>query len=210
MLKGFKNILIYIFFPSIFTMFFTTDIYSKKYMFYLLISYILLTIYFLIIYKKDLKEYLKKFKIKNIPTILLYWILGFIFMMISNYIINYLIIPNGLSNNEAGNRELLFNNKLIYSIILCIFIPILEEITFRLEFKKNIKNKKIFLLVSSISFALLHILSTTKLIELLYIIPYLILGITFSKIYIKTDNLISSIIAHILHNTTNVIILLLF
>lgn len=210
MLKGLKNILIYIFFPSIFTILFTTDIYSKKYMFYLLISYILLTIYFLIIYKKDLKEYLKKFKIKNIPTILLYWILGFIFMMISNYIINYLIIPNGLSNNEAGNRELLFNNKLIYSIILCIFIPILEEITFRLEFKKNIKNKKIFLLVSSISFALLHILSTTKLIELLYIIPYLILGITFSKIYIKTDNLISSIIAHILHNTTNVIILLLF
>ena len=210
MLKGFKNILIYIFFPSIFTMFFTTNIYSKKYMFYLLISYILLTIYFLIIYKKDLKEYLKKFKIKNIPVILIYWIIGFILMMISNYIINYLIIPNGLSNNEAGNRELLFNNKLIYSMILCIFIPIIEEITFRLEFKKNIKNKNIFVLISSITIALLHILSTTKLIELLYIIPYLILGITFSKIYIKTDNLISSIIAHILHNTTNVIILLLF
>lgn len=210
MLKGFKNILIYIFFPSIFTILFTTNIYSKKYMFYLLISYILLTIYFLIIYKKDLKEYIKKFKLKNIPIILIYWIIGFILMMISNYIINYLIIPNGLSNNEAGNRELLFNNKLIYSMILCIFIPIIEEITFRLEFKKNIKNKNIFVLISSITFALLHILSTTKLIELLYIIPYLILGITFSKIYIKTDNLISSIIAHILHNTTNVIILLLF
>ena len=210
MLKGFKNILIYIFFPSIFTILFTTNIYSTKYMFYLLISYILLTIYFLIIYKKDLKEYIKKFKLKNIPIILIYWIIGFILMMISNYIINYLIIPNGLSNNEAGNRELLFNNKLIYSMILCIFIPIIEEITFRLEFKKNIKNKNIFVLISSITFALLHILSTTKLIELLYIIPYLILGITFSKIYIKTDNLISSIIAHILHNTTNVIILLLF
>ena len=210
MLKGFKNILIYIFFPSIFTMFFTTNIYSKKYMFYLLISYMLLTIYFIIIYKKDLKEYIKKFKLKNIPVILIYWIIGFILMMISNYITNYLIIPNGLSNNEAGNRELLFNNKLIYSIILCILIPTLEEITFRLEFKKNIKKQKIFILVSSITFALLHILSTTKLIELLYIIPYLILGITFSKIYIKTDNLISSIIAHILHNTTNVIILLLF
>lgn len=210
MLKGFKNILIYIFFPSIFTLFFTTDIYSEKYMFYLLISYMLLTIYFIIIYKKDLKEYIKKFKLKNIPTILIYWIIGFIFMIISNYIINYLIIPNGISNNEAGNRELLFNNKFIYSIILCIFIPILEEITFRLEFKKNIKNKKTFLIISSITFALLHILSTTKLIELLYIIPYLILGITFSKIYIKTDNIISNIIAHILHNTINVIILILF
>lgn len=210
MLKGLKNILIYILFPSLFTSFFSTDIYSKKYMFYLLLSYILLTIYFIIIYKKDLKIYIKNFKYKNIITILIYWIIGFILTIISNYIINYLIIPNGLSNNETGNRDLLFNNKLIYSIILCIFIPILEEITFRLEFKKNIKNKKIFLLVSSITFALLHILSTTKLIELLYIIPYLILGITFSKIFIKTDNLISSVIAHILHNTTNVIILLLF
>ena len=210
MLKGLKNILIYILFPSIFTMFFTTNINSKKYMFYMLISYILLTIYFTIIYRKDLKEYIKNFKIKNIKTIILYWIIGFIFMMISNYIINYIIIPNGISSNEAGNRELLFNNKIIYSLILCIFIPFLEEISFRLEFKKSIKNKKTFLIISSISFALLHILSTTKLIELLYIIPYFILGLTFSKIYIKTDNIISNILAHMLHNTITVLIILLF
>ena len=210
MLKGLKNILIYILFPSIFTMFFTTNINSKKYMFYMLISYILLTIYFTIIYRKDLKEYIKNFKIKNIKTIILYWIIGFIFMMISNYIINYIIIPNGISSNEAGNRELLFNNKIIYSLILCIFIPFLEEISFRLEFKKSIKNKKTFLIISSISFALLHILSTTKLIELLYIIPYFILGLTFSKIYIKTDNIISNILAHMLHNNITVLIILLF
>ena len=210
MLKGLKNILIYILFPSIFTMFFTTNINSKEYMFYMLISYILLTIYFIIIYKKDLKEYIKNFKIKKIKTIILYWIIGFIFMMISNYIINYIIIPNGISNNEAGNRELLFNNKIIYSLILCIFIPFLEEISFRLEFKKSIKNKKTFLIISSLSFALLHILSTTKLIELLYIIPYFILGLTFSKIYIKTDNIISNILAHILHNTIIVFIILIF
>ena len=210
MLKGLKNILIYILFPSIFTMFFTTNINSKEYMFYMLISYILLTIYFTIIYRKDLKEYIKNFKIKNIKTIILYWIIGFIFMMISNYIINYIIIPNGISSNEAGNRELLFNNKIIYSLILCIFIPLLEEISFRLEFKKNIKNIKTFLIISSLSFALLHILSTTKLIELLYIIPYFILGLTFSKIYIKTDNIISNILAHMLHNTITVLIILLF
>lgn len=210
MLKGLRNILIYIFFPSIFTMFFTTNINSKEYTFYMLISYILLTIYFILIYKKDLKKYLKSFKIKYTKTIILYWIIGFIFMIISNYIINYIIIPNGISSNEAGNRELLFNNKIIYSLILCIFIPFLEEISFRLEFKKNIKNKKTFLIISSLSFALLHTLSTTKFIELLYIIPYLILGLTFSKIYIKTDNIISNILAHMLHNTITILIILLF
>lgn len=131
-------------------------------------------------------------------------------MMLTNYIINYIIIPNGISNNEAGNRELLFNNKIIYPIIVCLFVPILEEISFRLEFKKHIKNKYIFIFTSSLLFALTHILSTTKIIELLYIIPYLILGLTFTNIYQKTNNIIYNIIAHILHNTIIVFILFLF
>lgn len=210
MLKGFKNILIYILFPSIFTLLFTTNTNSKEYTLFMLISYILLTIYFILAYKKDLKEYIKNFKPTYIKTILSYWLIGFILMILSNYIINYIIIPNGISNNELGNRELLLNNKLIYSSLLCIFIPFLEEITFRLEFKKNIKNKNLFLTISSLTFALLHIISTTKLIELIYIIPYFILGLTFTNIYIKTDNIISNILAHILHNTITVLIILIF
>ena len=210
MLKGFVNIIIYILFPSILPLFFTTNTSSKEYMFYLLISNLLLTIYFTFKYKKDLVKDFKSFKLSNFKTIIIYWIIGFILMMLANYVINYIIIPNGLSNNESGNRELLFNNKIIYSILLCIIIPLLEEISFRLEFKKNIKNKYLFLFISSFSFALLHILSTTKLIELFYIIPYLILGLTFSKIYIKTNNIISNVLAHQIHNTISVIIILFF
>jgi len=131
-------------------------------------------------------------------------------MMISNLIINYLIIPNGISQNELANRELLKNNKLIYSIMVCILVPIIEETTFRLEFKKNIKNKYIFIIISSLLFATLHILSITKLIELLYIIPYIILGLTFTLIYQKTNNILCNIFSHILHNSTTVLIILLF
>ena len=208
MFKGFKNILIYIFFPSIFTLLFTTNINSKEYIICMFLSYILLTFYFIFIYKKELISYLKNFKKEHIKTIIIYEIIGFILMMLSNYIINYIIIPNGISNNELGNRELLYNYKLIYPIILCILIPFLEEITFRLEFKKNIKNNKLFIFTSSITFGLLHILSTTKYIELLYIIPYTILGLTFSLIYNKTNNIFSNIIAHTIHNTIIVLILL--
>lgn len=210
MLKGFKNILIYMFFPTIFTIIFIQDVYSKKYMYLMLISYVILTIYFIIKYKKELHKYYKEFNIKKLIPTIFYWIIGFALMMLSNYIINYLILPNNISNNELGNRELLYNYKFLYSIMICIFIPFLEEISFRLEFKKNSKNKYIFLLTSSIMFALLHILSTQKLIELLYFIPYFILGITFSYIYEKTDNIISSILSHIIHNTIIVLILLLF
>lgn len=208
MFKGFLNILLYIFFPTIFTTFFTDDIYSEKFMLYYFIAHILLTIYFILKYKKDLKNYIKSLNKKNIKTTLIYWTIGFILMMLANYIINYLIIPNGISNNEAGNRELLLNNKFIYSILLCIFIPILEEISFRLEFKKNIKNKYFFITISSLTFALLHLTSTIKFIELLYIIPYLILGLTFTNIYQKTDNILCNISAHILHNTIIVFIIL--
>lgn len=210
MKKGFINILIYIFFPTIFSMFFTNNINSKEYIYSMLISYLFLTIYFILIYKKDLLKYIKNLNKKIIITTLTYWIIGFILMILSNYIINYIIIPNGISNNEAANRDLLFNNKILYSIIVCLFIPFLEEISFRLEFKKNIKNKHIFILISSITFSLLHIIASTKLIELIYFIPYLILGLTFTNIYQKTNNLICSIIAHIIHNTVSVLILLLF
>lgn len=210
MTKAFLNILIYILFPSIFTSIFTINVNNTRYIFYMLISYILLTIFFIIKYRKELTNDIKSFKPKNIKIIIIYWIIGFTLMILSNYIINYIIIPNGISNNESGNRELLLNNKITYSIILCILIPFLEEISFRLEFKKNIKNKKKFIITSSLAFAIPHIISTTNFIELLYIIPYLILGLTFSTIYQKTDNIFSNILAHTLHNTITTLIILLF
>ena len=210
MKKGFLNILIYILFPTICTLCLGGNINNKEYIFYMLISYILLTFYFLFKYKEEILNDFKNFKLKYLKIILIYLLIGFSLTIFSNYIINYIIIPNGISNNEAANRELLFNNKIIYSLLICLIIPFIEEIAFRLEFKKNIKNKYIFIFVSAFSFALLHIISTTKIIELIYIIPYLIIGITFSSIYNKTENIISNILAHQIYNTINVIILLFF
>ncbi|MBQ3020633.1 MAG: CPBP family intramembrane metalloprotease [Bacilli bacterium] len=210
MLKGLSNILIYILFPTIFTSLFTINIKSKEYIIYMFISYTLLTLYFIIVYKDTILKSIKNFNKKNLILTITYWIIGFSLMLLFNYIINYIILPNGISNNELSNRELLFNNKILYSIMLCILTPIIEEISFRLEFKKNIKNKYIFIFLTATIFALPHLLSNTKIIELLYFIPYFILGLTFSTIYYKTDNILSSILAHIIHNTINVLIILLF
>lgn len=210
MKKGFINILIYIFFPTIFMSLFTNDINSKSYIISMFISHILLTIYFFIKYKDILLDNIKKINKKNLFTTILYWFIGFALMLLSNYIINYIILPNSISNNELTNRELLFNNKVIYFIMLTILIPFIEEICFRLEFKKTIKNKYIFILFTATIFALAHLVSSTKIIELLYFIPYFILGLTFSTIYYKRNNIILSILAHILHNTINVLIILLF
>lgn len=210
MKKTISNILIYILFPSIIPSLLTPNLKSKEYIIYLFISYIILALYFSILYKKDLLNNIKNITKKNILKTLLYFSIGFILMILANYIINYIIIPNGISNNEQGNRELLLNNKLLYSILLTLIIPYIEEIVFRLNIKKSIKNNKKFILISSTVFALLHIISTTKLIELLYFIPYFILGLTFSTIYTKTNNIFCSTLSHILNNTITVIIILLF
>ena len=210
MKKALSNILIYIFLPSIIPLFFTNNINSKEYIIYLFISYILISLYFTIIYKDELLNNIKKLNKKNILTTLIYFIIGFLLMMLSNHIINYIIIPNSISNNEQGNRELLLNNKLLYGLLLSLIIPYIEEIVFRLSFKKSINNNIIFILISSTIFGLLHIISSTKLIELLYFIPYFILGLTFSTIYTKTNNIFCSTLSHILNNTITVLVILLF
>lgn len=209
MIKTLLNIIIYLFFPSIFISLFTLNFYSKEGILLQLLSYILLLIFFYFKYKKLLKKNVNNFKKKYITTTLIYWIIGFILMMLANYIINYLIIPNGISKNEAYNIELLLNHKLIYPITVSIFIPIIEEIVFRLELKNKYKNKYLFIILSSCLFALPHLISNTKLIELIYFIPYFILGLTFSTIYYKTNNIFSNILAHILHNTIIVIFYLI-
>lgn len=210
MKKAVSNILIYLLFPSIIPLFFTNNVNSKEYIILVFISYLLLFIYFFCLYKKEILNDIKKFNKETIFKTIFYFITGFIIMISFNYIINYIIIPNGISNNEIGNRNLLLNNKIIYSILLCIIIPFIEEIIFRLSLKKTIKNKYLFLIISSTIFALLHLLSNTKLIELLYFIPYFILGLTFGTIYIKTNNIFSSILSHIFNNTLTVLIVLLF
>lgn len=210
MKKAVSNILIYLLFPSIIPLFFTNNVNSKEYIILVFISYLLLFIYFFSIYKKEILNDIKKFNKETIFKTIFYFIIGFILMILFNYIINYIVIPNGISNNEIGNRNLLLNNKIIYGILLCIIIPFIEEIIFRLSLKKTIKNKYLFLIISSAIFALLHLLSNTKLIELLYFIPYFILGLTFGTIYIKTNNIFSSILSHIFNNTLTVLIVLLF
>ena len=201
------NLSIYIFIPSIIPLLVTTNTSSKEYALLMFITYVILTIYFFINYKKDIINNIKDFNIKKLFKALIIFIIGLTLMILCNYIINYIIIPNGISNNEMNARKLLNNNKIIYSILLAFLIPFIEEVIFRLEFKKHIKNKYIFLIVSSFTFSLLHIIDSSKIIELLYIIPYFVLGYTFSLIYYKENNIIYSILMHSLNNIITLIVL---
>lgn len=209
MKKGFINILLYLFIPSILTVMFKGYISNDvTYFIFSIIPYLVMILYYVIIYKDELINSIKNFKIKNIFWLVCIWIIGFLLMMGVNYIINNIIIPNGISNNEALNRELLMDHKITYSIILCLLIPFLEEISFRLEFKKRIKNKYLFIFVSAFLFSLIHIVVINSWLDLIHVIPYFILGCTFSSIYVKTDNIVYNTLAHMLHNLVCVICIL--
>lgn len=160
--------------------------------------------------RKKLKGEWEKFKQNKkqfIPLAFKYWILGFIYMYISNIIINTLILKN-IAPNEAANRELL-NTYKYYSILsTAIFAPILEEIIFRLNFKGLFKSKDAFIMFTGILFGIMHILASSSLIEIIYIIPYSCLGIAFSKIYAETDSITCSMMMHIIHNSITLMIIL--
>lgn len=209
MKNGFINILLYLFLPGIITTMFypLVEINNITYFIFVSIPYLFLLFYFVKKYKNIFIEDIKKINIKNILLAILFCILGFSLMFLANYIINYIVFDNGIANNEATNRELLNNHSITYSFLMCFIIPILEEISFRLEFKKNMKPIT-FILVSSFVFGLIHIVNISSFIEILYLIPYTLIGFGFSIAYQKTDCIYMSMLSHIIHNTICVIYIL--
>jgi len=143
-------------------------------------------------FKKNYKTYTKK-AIK-------YWLIGFAVMFLSNMLIIYLF-STPLATNEEANREMLGLYPLYSVISMCVLAPIVEEMLFRLNFKNVIKKRVSFVLITGILFGLIHILSAETIEQLIYIIPYSALGIAFAAAFYDTDNIYTSITAHIIHNT---------
>ena len=174
---------------------------------------IILGIYFLV-YRKDIirdfKKYFEKGKIlDNFETSFKYWLIGFVVMVVSNLVLA-VITNGGIAENEKSVRDLIDAAPLFMLFDVAIYAPIAEELTFRKSVRDAINNKYIYILISGIVFGGLHVItSVTSLIDLLYIIPYSALGISFAALYYKTNNIFSSITMHTMHNTLAIILYLI-
>lgn len=172
--------------------------------------YSLLLITYIIIYHKDLLKDFQDFKknIKNYMYIAFnYWLKGLAIMVISNLILT-IIIGMSQSVNETSNVSLLKESFFIYSIIMIILGPIIEELVFRKSFYKFTENKHIYALTTGLIFGGIHIISSlTNLKGLLYLIPYSAVGIAFGYTYKKTNNIFPTIAMHMIHNAINIIFL---
>lgn len=158
----------------------------------------------ILIYKKDLKKDLNDFKPnieKYADKYIKYWLLGIFLMGIANIIIST-ITKTDNSSNETAIREI---TKIlpIYSIMsTCIVAPIAEELAFRKTVNNIFINKKLSIFMGFLLFGLSHVVGTySGLLDLLYIIPYGILGGIFMYIYTDSENIFTTITLHFIHNT---------
>ena len=113
---------------------------------------------------------------------------------------------------------------LFFTIV--IMAPIVEELIFRKSIFTLIKDHKLALIISSLIFGGLHVISPTistiellfngeatyldVILEFIYIIQYSLMGLGFGIAYIKSrKNVTSTIFAHMLNNGISFFILLL-
>lgn len=167
------------------------------------LSSLIIACILILIYRKDLIKEWKIYKqnfFKNMDIGFKYWFIGLICMMISNFIISFLLNASQATNEQMVQKMI---SAMPYLLIISagIIAPINEEILFRKVFKDNIKNKIICILVSGILFGYMHVTSATTILQFLYIIPYSSLGISFAVMYSKTDSIFTSMSMHMFHNT---------
>lgn len=171
-----------------------------------LIAPTLTCIVIVIIYKEafknkfqDLRNNFKSYS----KTMLQCYFLGFLFMTITTAIISS--ITGNIAINEEKNRTLV-NSLPLYSIIATVFLaPICEELAFRYPFKNFSNNKNICALVSCIFFGLAHVIFSG---DFIYIIPYAGFGYFLALDYLKTDNILTSILLHMFHNAWCILFIL--
>lgn len=117
--------------------------------------------------------------------------------------ISVLLLVGNIPNNQAT----LLSLPLYLTAFLAIVIgPLTEELMLRGFIRKFIKNDILFVILSSLIFGGLHVLSADSIQQVLFIIPYSVLGFAFSLNYVKTKNIASNIVLHSAWNTIAVIL----
>ena len=160
----------------------------------------------------DFKEYFKKFG-NNFEKSFKYYFIGVLIMIGSNLVIT-LFFNNAVAGNEEAVRSLIDTMPLYMIFSVSLYAPFVEEIIFRhsikdcvMAFGNNKLTRSIYIFISGFIFALLHIVGqANNLVDYLFLIPYMSLGVAFSALYSKTNNIFSTISMHALHNTVTIIL----
>ena len=165
-------------------------------------KYIVFIIIYILRYRKYLVDKWKDFKSnfgKYASAAIKWWGVGFLAMIIINTILERFIPTAG--TNEEAVQSFLKSEPYLMLIATSLFAPIIEEMMYRKSFQDCFKSKIFFIIFSGFIFGLMHVLSATNPLEYLFILSYGAFGAAFAKALVDTDNIYTTILAHMFHNT---------
>lgn len=171
-----------------------------------LVSEVILSVFYLIMYKlilgKNITEKLEDVNLCKLGKSIIIGVgvpgISLIWLTIAKYIPQF---SEALKFLEKSSQDIVSGNPLIAILTVAVFGPIIEEILFRgIIFNSIEKLKKGIapIIISSILFGLCHMIS----VQIVYTF---FMGIVVAIVYSKTRNLIYPIIIHIVNNLLSAI-----
>lgn len=168
------------------------------------------------VYSKDLMtdetNFIKKFKYNIIEIIKYTGLILIGYALIKLIFINLFQSDNNITQSSSYviNTFKYFPFYIIFVIL--IYTPYVEEIIFRKSIYHIIKNKFLYVIISSLLFGLLHVIGDGNATSIgsffLLLIPYTYFGVILALSYLKTKNIFIPIMCHLLYSS--ILILLLF
>lgn len=170
-------------------------------------SFFLLTV---IIFRKalwkDIKDFVRNFE-KYLDRVVIFGFIALILMVASAIYLD--LVGIGDSSNQQALDEAVIRYGALHIITIAVIGPIVEEIFYRgilfgfLKGRgKGIVRSIAAILLSSLIFAFSHTsIIDFSVTDMLSNIPILMLGLTVTTLYWRTDNIFCPIIVHIVINT---------
>ena len=146
---------------------------------------------------KDFKDFKENYK-KHLSFGIKFWILS-VFLMITSNIIIQIFYP-GVAENEQLVSDYTKTYPLFMLFCNIIYAPFTEELIYRKSIRNIFNSDILYIIFSGSIFGYVHTMASSNQMEILYIIPYGVVGAMFAFIHTKTKNIYTSITLHALHN----------
>lgn len=176
----------------------------------------LLCVMALIIYRSYLKESLAQMKGRWLKEMSYACTLGTIKFYAVNIISSLLILllsPNSSSTNQNAIEQMTTIAPTFMVITTVFLAPLIEELIFRVGIFQFVypKSRLLAYLLSSLSFGFVHIMSglfSGDLSQLLFWLPYSLLGFSLCRMYEKRQSIFVPMVVHSLNNLIAMIAIL--
>lgn len=141
--------------------------------------------------KKDFENLKKDYKISSIiKTIIIWVVIIFVFNILMGAITE-MIYPNMATDDNTNAMSTLFKTSMSYSLFkIMIFAVVAEELLYRESISDVVKNKYIFIVISSIVYTIMNFIFVgfESDIIVMDILSYFLPALLFSTAYVKNNN----------------------